>query len=170
MQTLAQPHFSPPNHFNYSARYAFERLEDRASDARASQLRQADNQFVQMLNGFRESGGLARLQEVAELCACHGGPDIESLSRSLARREVICFEWQSHGWLPLFQFNPNDMRLCSQVQPVISELSCIYDPWDLAFWFSQPNPWLANRAPADALLSDPSTVLQAARADRFVAD
>lgn len=170
MQTLAPPYFSPANQFNYSVQYAMDRLGDQASDAHVPHLRQADHQFVQMLNGFRESGGLARLQEVAELCALRGGPDIESLSISLARKEIICFEWQSHGWLPLFQFNPGDMRLRSQVQPVISELSCIYDPWDLAFWFSQPNPWLANRVPANALLSDPATVLQAARADRFVAD
>lgn len=170
MQTLTQTRLPTATHFNYSAQYAVERMESRSIDTQAAHLRQADNQFVQMLNGFRESGGLARLQEVAELCACRGGPDIESLSFSLARKEIICFEWQSHGWLPLFQFNAGDMRLCSQVKPVISELSCIYDPWDLAFWFSQPNPWLANRAPANALLSDPETVLQAARADRFVAD
>ncbi len=170
MQTLAQPHTSSSNHFNHSAQYAVEQLEERSGVAQASHLRQADHQFVKMLNGFRASGGLARLQEVAELCACHGGPDIESLTISLGRKEIICFEWQSHAWLPLFQFNAGDMKLCSQVQPVISELSCIYDPWELAFWFSQPNAWLANRAPADALLSEPAAVVQAARADRFVAD
>jgi hypothetical protein len=170
MQNLTQPRLSRSTHFNYSAQYAAERVEHRAGDTQASHLRQADHQFVQMLNGFRESGGLARLQEVAQLCACRGRPDIETLSTNLGRKEIICFEWQSHAWLPLFQFNISDMRLCSQVQPVISELSCIYDPWELAFWFSQPNAWLANRAPADALLSDPATVLQAARADRFVAD
>ena len=139
-----------------------------ANDCRAAYLRQADTEFVQMLNGFRSSGGLARLSEVVSLSERRGGLDFASLSRSLAHREIICFEWQSEGWLPLFQFDPLDMTIRSQIKPVVAELSCIYGPWDLAFWFSQPNPWLACRTPADSLLSDLPTVLQAARADRFV--
>lgn len=136
--------------------------------SRAAFLRQADNEFVQMLNGFRSSGGLARLDEVVDLCGRRGGPDIGLLSASLARKEIICFEWQSEAWLPLFQFNPVDMAIRSQIKLVVAELSCIYGPWDLAFWFSQPNPWLDCRAPTDSLLSDLPTVLQAARADRFI--
>lgn len=142
--------------------------EARAS--RAAYLRQADTEFVQMLDGFRASGGLARLQEVADRCERRGGPDIATLAACLARKEIICFEWQSQLWLPLFQFNPLDMTIRPQIQPVVAELSCIYGPWDLAYWFSQPNPWLADRAPADALLSDLPTVLQAARADRFISN
>ena len=135
---------------------------------RAAYQRQADTEFVQMLNGYRSSGGLARLSEVVALCERRGGPEIGVLSASLACREIICFEWQSEGWLPLFQFDRLDMTIRSQIKPVVAELSCIYGPWDLAFWFSQPNPWLACRTPADSLLSDLPTVLQAARADRFV--
>ncbi len=142
--------------------------EARAS--RAAYLRQTDTEFVQMLDGFRASGGLARLQEVADRCERRGGPDIPTLSACLARKEIICFEWQSQLWMPLFQFNPLDMTIRPQIQPVVAELSCIYGRWDLAYWFSQPNPWLADRAPADALLSDLPTVLQAARADRFISN
>ena len=145
-------------------------LDDDARASRAAHLRQTDTEFVQMLNGFRSSSGLARLQEVSERCERRGGPDIATLSACLARKEIICFEWQSQLWLPLFQFNPVDMTIHPQIQPVVAELSCIYGPWDLAFWFSQPNPWLADRAPADALLLDLPTVLQAARADRFISN
>ena len=166
MRLLDQPVRWSASSFNF-ATHLRESAVNRSENA---YLRRADRQFVQMLDGFRTSGGLARLQEVAELCERRGGPDIATLSTCLSHREIICFEWQSHGWLPLFQFSQVDMTVCSQVQPVVSELSCIYDPWELAFWFSQPNPWLANRAPADALLLDPATVLQAARADRFVAN
>lgn len=170
MQTLVQnaasPLISPFMGFDNSAPVT----QDAASLCRAADLRRADNEFVQMLDGFRRSGGLARLQEVTERCERRGGPDIASLSTNLARKQVICFEWQAEAWLPLFQFNPIDMTLRAQMLPVVSELSCIYGPWDLAFWFSQPNPWLADRAPADALISDLATVLQAARADRFIAN
>lgn len=143
--------------------------QEGASISRAAYQRRADNEFLQMLDGFRSSGGLARMREVVDLCEGRGGPDIAVLSACLARREIICFEWHSEGWLPLFQFNPLDMAIRPQIQPVASELSCIYAAWDLALWFSQPNPWLADRAPADALLSDTANVLQAARAGRFIA-
>lgn len=165
VQNLIPPEISPFVNFVGSTLMP----KDEASAYRAAYLRRSDNEFVQMLNGFRSSGGLARLNEVAKLCENRGGPDIATLSANLARKQVICFEWQSDGWLPLFQFNPLDMTIRPQIQPVVSELSCIYGSWDLAFWFSQPNPWLADRAPADALLSDLPTVLQAARADRFIA-
>ena len=36
-------------------------------------------------------------------------------------------------------------------------------------WFAQPNPWLADRLPADTLELDRSAVLHAARADRLLA-
>lgn len=145
-------------------------LEDDGRVSRAAYAHQSDTEFVQMLDGYRASGGLARLEEVAERCERRGGADIATLSDCVARKEIICFEWQSQLWMPLFQFNPLNMTIRPEMQPVASELSCIYGPWDLAFWFSQPNPWLAARAPADALLSDLQTVLQAARADRFIAN
>jgi hypothetical protein len=128
-----------------------------------------DRQFVEMLNGYRSSGGLARLQEL--VCSNWSGKevDIAMVASCISRRELICFEWQSHAWLPLFQFNGRDMAPHPQLLPVVQELSCIFDPWELAHWFSQPNPWLSDRAPADMLLTDLPAVLQAARADRFVA-
>ncbi len=166
VQNLVPPGISPFVDFRVPAPV-------QVNDARASRAayaRQTDTEFVQMLDGFRASGGLARFQEVAERCEHRGGPDIATLSACLARKEIICFEWQSQLWMPLFQFNPLHMTIRPQIQPVVAELSCIYGPWDLAFWFSQPNPWLTDRAPADALLSDLPMVLQAARADRFISN
>ena len=49
------------------------------NDCRAAYLRQADTEFVQMLNGFRSSGGLARLSEVVDLSERRGGLDIALL-------------------------------------------------------------------------------------------
>jgi hypothetical protein len=94
--------------------------------------------------------------------------NITMLARCIAEREVICFEWQSHAWLPMFQFNRSDLSPYPTCRKIIAELSCIYDPWTLALWFSQPNARLSNQAPADALFDDFSTVLQVARADHQV--
>lgn len=128
-----------------------------------------DRQFVEMLNGYRSSGGLTRLQELVCLNCDGKEVDISMIASCISRRELICFEWQSHAWLPLFQFNGPELAPYPQLLPVVLELSCIFDPWELAHWFSQPNPWLSDRAPADMLLTDLTAVLQAARADRFVA-
>jgi hypothetical protein len=123
-----------------------------------------------MLESYRGSGGLARAQEVVALSKRCGGPDVAMLGSWIAERAVICFDWQSQTWLPLFQFNAFDMTRQPELRPVFAELTSVYDAWELANWFVQPNPWLANRIPVDTFASDLSAVLHAARADRFVAN
>lgn len=126
----------------------------------------ADHQFVAMLNSYRGSGGLAREQEVVALFKRRYGPDLATLASWIVEREVICFEWQSQIWLPWFQFNRFDMTPQPELGQVLAELTCVYDPWELANWFAQPNPWLADRTPVDTLASDLSAVLHAARVSR----
>ena len=129
-----------------------------------------DGQFVAMLNAYRGSGGLAREENLLALSSRRFGLDADTLANWIAERQVIGFEWQSRTWLPIFQFNLFDMTLPPALGQVLAELIPVYDPWELANWFAQPNPWLADRVPADALEHDPSAVLQAARADRFIAN
>ena len=69
---------------------------------------QLDEQFIGMLNGYRGSGGLARPPEVLALFNRWRGADAATLERCIVDREVICFEWQSQPWIPMFQFD----RLC----------------------------------------------------------
>lgn len=129
-----------------------------------------DDQFITMLNAYRGSGGLARAPEVRALFKRCGGPDVATLVKWIVRREVICFEWESQPWLPLFQFDRLHLRPDARLRPLFSELTCIYDQWDIANWFARPNAWLLERTPVDALPSDFSAVLDAARAERFVAN
>ena len=129
----------------------------------------SDEQFVTMLNGYRYSGGLARAQEVAALCLTRGGPATHLLAQWMFKRSVISFEWQSGIWLPLFQFNHADMSRRLGLESALSELTLVYDNWDDARWFSQPNAWLGDHTPADALAAAAPDVLNAARADRYAA-
>lgn len=129
-----------------------------------------DDQFVAMLNAYRGSGGLAREENLLALSSRRCRLDADTLANCIAERQVIGFEWQSRTWLPIFQFNLFDMTRPPALGQVLAELIPVYDPWELANWFAQPNPWLADRVPADALELDPSAVLQAARADRFIAN
>lgn len=136
----------------------------------------ADQQFVVMLDAYRESGGLCRAQELRDLMGrstAVGGRDAGALNRWIRRREVICFEWQANAWLPWFQFKGLGISPSPQphahLQPVLAELNAVYDPWELACWFARPNPWLSGCMPVDALLASLPEVVQAARADRFIA-
>ena len=129
-----------------------------------------DYQFIAMLDAYRGNGGLARAQEVVALFKRCRGADGARLASQIVRRKVICFEWESNLWLPLFQFNRVDMTLRPGLSQVLTELTAVYDPWELALWFAQPNPWLSERTPADMLGSDLCGVLRAARADQFSAE
>ena len=131
--------------------------------------RRADHNFVMMLDAYRGSGGLARAEELLALFRRNGGPDVTRLARWIVERKIICFEWQSQTWLPLFQFNRVDLVPDPQLNPVFEELQPVYDHWEMATWFARPNPWLAHRIPVETLGTDFPAVLGAARADRFVA-
>lgn len=136
----------------------------------------ADQQFVAMLDAYRDSGGLYRAQELQKALGrptAAGGVGAGLLHGWIRRREVVCFEWQANAWLPWFQFNglgrSPDPQPNPQLQPVLAELNAVYDPWELACWFARPNPWLGDRMPVDALLAHMPEVLHAARAERFIA-
>jgi hypothetical protein len=127
-----------------------------------------DEQFIAMLNAFRPSGGLARGHEVLAFCQQCASADISALARWLVQREVIGFEWQQDTWLPLFQFSRPSMTLNPSLAPVLTELKPVFDVWETACWFAQPNAALQQQCPANALAGDPFGVLQAARAARFM--
>lgn len=132
--------------------------------------RTPDQQFVGMLDAFRDTGGLARTAEVlARLQSSHRHAD-EVLAQWIDQRRVICFEWQMRDWIPLFQFNRFTLAPHRQLQPVLMELNTAFDAWELGNWFATPNSWLAEQPPVAALMTDLPAVLHAARADRFIAN
>lgn len=129
----------------------------------------ADDAFVVMLAAYRCSGGLARVDEVVALLESRGRPGVATLARWIVERGVISFEWQAQTWLPWFQFRAADHMPDAALRAVFDELSGVYDGWEMAGWFVRPNSALADGAPLDRIAGDPAAVLQAARADRFVA-
>ena len=140
-----------------------------ASGYRVPMALGVDMQFIALLDAFRPSGGLARTQEALELFTRHCGPDMATVARWMVAREVVCLDWSAQSWMPMFQFDLVNMVPLPQLAPVLAELNPVYSPWALAAWFAQPNPWLDGERPADVLVSNYAGVLDAARADRFVA-
>jgi hypothetical protein len=69
-------------------------------------------------------------------------------------------------WPPWFQFGSEGLNVRPGPASVIHELAPVFDGWEMANWFAQPNLWLANARPVDLLDRSPSDVIGAARADR----
>lgn len=125
--------------------------------------------FVAMLAAFRDTGGTARADDLARLLQDrpHGG--YVSLARLLAHGKVFSFEWRGSRWVPMFQFDLNDLSVRPGLQNVLAELSGEFDDWSLAAWFAEPNSWLDDQRPVDLLATELRSVVEAARADRFIA-
>jgi len=138
---------------------------DRANAGR----RLEDRQFSAMAEAYGRTGGLVPGDDLAgRLRRCCNQP-LSQLARWLVAREVIGFEWRGQTLLPLFQFDVETFQPRPDVAAVLRELTCVFDDWELAWWFANPNAWLKGQAPVDVLGVDPRAVVEAARADRYVA-
>ena len=125
-----------------------------------------DAQFVEMLRGYRRSGGLAREAEILDRSQSLRSPCWWVYSPN---GTIICFEWGQRFWLPWFQFDPSDMSLRPGPGRVIAELSAVFDGWAMASWFVKPNLWIGDSKPIDLIDDCLTGVLRAARADRLIA-
>jgi hypothetical protein len=125
--------------------------------------------FVAMLTAYRATGGAARGDDLARLLEdCRLG-SVASLARLVVSGTVFGFEWRHTFWVPMFQFNLRDLSIKPGPAEVVEALGADFDGWALAAWFARPNSWLNDAMPVDLLESDLPAVLEAARADRFVA-
>ena len=126
--------------------------------------------FKALLAAFQATGGAARGDELAGLMADRQLGTLASLARSIVSGDVLSFEWRHSFWVPMFQFEPDDLSLKKGSRKVLAELVKVFEPWAIAAWFAQPNSWLKCQRPVDLLDSNLSAVFAAARADRFVAN
>ncbi len=125
--------------------------------------------FSAVRAGFRASGGTARADELARLLQQRQRGDFVGLARLIVAGEVLGFEWHGSFWIPLFQFELRDLSMKPGPRQVMAELTPVLDAWTLAVWFVQTNDWLRGSRPVDLLDSHLDAVLEAARADRFIA-
>lgn len=127
--------------------------------------------FAAMRETYRASGGIARGDDLARMLSQRQAGDFVSLAMLVLERDVFAFQWQQSFWVPMFQFDLRDLSV--QINPnarrVTSVLVDQFDGWALAVWFALPNNWLDGARPVDMLNSNLPAVLEAARADRFIA-
>jgi len=125
--------------------------------------------FVAMRTAYRATGGLASGDDLGRLLQDCRFADPVSLAGRLDAGEIFGFDWQHRVWIPMFQFDLRDLSVKPGPQQVRAELSGGFHGWALATWFTQRNAWLNHRRPIDLLGSELPAVLEAARADRFLA-
>lgn len=155
-------------------------MEDSASLAAASSTRPVvprpaaaapqDSLFIALLNAFRSSGGLQRLSALQAIRSSSWDDDvIEALPARVADRSVLGITWNREAWVPNFQFDGHGATKLPAATAFL-ELTPSHDPWELAAWFVTPSTWLQHVRPIDLLEMAPTRVLEAARADRYVAN
>jgi hypothetical protein len=137
---------------------------------RVAVLASQDIAFIALLNGFRSRGGLQRLSALQAVRRGAWSVDvIDTLRARVADRTVLGITWDHEAWVPGFQFDRHG-AIQQPTAAVFLELTSGLDPWELAAWFVTPSTWLQHLCPIDFLELAPARVLEAARADRYVAN
>ena len=129
----------------------------------------ADPRANEVLDAYGRTGGLASGDELAFLLRRRTSQPISMLARWIVERRVVNFGWRGEYLVPMFQFDRADMGVRQQVSAVLDEFGRTFDDWELASWFALPNTWLGDDTPIDVIRRKPHAVIQAARADRFIA-
>jgi len=120
--------------------------------------------FVTLLEAFRASGGTATGDVVARLLEDHHAGEAASLATLVHSSQVFGFEWRGSFWIPMFQFNADDLSPVAAAQAVRAELPELWSGWTVAMWFAMPNARLEAHRPVDLLGSRLDAVLHAAQA------
>ena len=126
-------------------------------------------EFSAMRQAYRRTGGLAIADDVAQRLSDRMSQPVSVVARWIVSRSVLNIQWGSQRLVPLFQFDVHGLSPRPSVAAVIRELADVFDDWELALWFVQPNPMLRGASPMDVIALDATAVLAAARAQRFVA-
>lgn len=152
-----------------TVRSTFARPAPLDSETRHPDRRFEDRELDVMTRVFTRTGGLVCADDIARLLRRHDHQPLSLLARWIVTRELVSVSANEQIFIPLFQFDLSSMTLPATLSAVLRELTPAFGEWDLALWFASPNAWLSNRAPAEVLWTDAALLLEAARADRFVA-
>lgn len=124
-----------------------------------------DESFLKLLSSYRDTGGLARRDE---LMASRKGDSFLKLANDITSRRVLHFVWRDITWLPFFQFEPAGHAVRSDIQMLIDELCGALDGWEMAQWFVEPNTCLKGELPITQIAAQFRQVHDAARSLRFL--
>ncbi|MEL4180847.1 hypothetical protein [Roseateles sp. PN1] len=124
--------------------------------------------FIALLEAFRATGGTAPADVLARLLEEYQLGRACSLAQLVHTGQVFGFEWRSSLWIPMFQFEAQDLALKAEAQEVRAALPQLWSGWAVAAWFAGANAHLAQCRPVDVLASDFEAVRRAASAVQSV--
>src|SRR5205085_220740 len=107
--------------------------------------------FRVLERAFRKTGGIVCGDDLASLLRGRWEQPLSKVARWIVGRHAVSFTWRSAILLPMFQFDPPSLALRPSVADVVEELRDVFDDWDLASWFAEPNAWLGDAAPVDLI-------------------
>lgn len=119
--------------------------------------------FIALLAAFRETGGTAPAEIVGRLLEEHRVGGAVSLATLIDTGQVFGFRWRDNLWIPMFQFDPDQLSLKTGAHGVRAALPAAWSAWKVASWFAAPNARLDGRTPAAAIDDELDAVLQAAQ-------
>jgi hypothetical protein len=122
-----------------------------------------------MSRGFGDHGGWVSGDEMSRRMRHLWDQPISALATWMVRREIVNIVWNSQILIPVFQFVPDSLRIRPVIEATLAELRGVFDDWEIAVWFAHPNTWLGEQRPAALAAKDDDAVVEAARADRFIA-
>ncbi|OWQ44568.1 hypothetical protein CDL60_24055 [Roseateles noduli] len=125
-------------------------------------------QFDVMRQAFAEQGGLLCSEELERRLRPVVDQPISQIARWIVSRSIVAVQWQARTWIPAFQFLAPAFAVRPCCALALGELEAVFDDWEMACWFASPNAWLAGASPASCAGQE-QLLLQAARADRFIA-
>lgn len=133
--------------------------------------------WLSVASAFSGTGGLVSGDDLAELirhrCEVAGwlpeSVPVSLVARWVVARAVVTLDSPWGPMFPLFQFDLSTASVVDAMAPLLAELRPVFDDVELALWFVTPNDWLGGARPVSVMHHSLSTVLLAARADRFVA-
>lgn len=118
--------------------------------------------FIALLEAFRATGGTAPGEFVGRLLEEHQVGNAVSLTKLISTGQAFGFKWRDSLWMPMFQFDANDLVLKVSAQRVRAGLPSLWSGWNVATWFATPNVRLGGHTPANALDSDVEAVIRSA--------
>jgi hypothetical protein len=122
-----------------------------------------------LIEALQLTGGVLGTSFLVDVLRRRVEQPISMLARWIVGRQLLAFSWCGENLIPMFQLDSAYAGPLPVIHQVVTELGEVFDDIELLTWFAEPNMWLGERRPAELVVSDPAAVLDAARADRFVA-
>jgi hypothetical protein len=124
--------------------------------------------FIALLEAFRATRGTAPAEVVNRMLDENQCGSTNHIGTLIDTGQIFGFEWSDSLWIPMFQFETDDLILNVGAQSVRSELPISWSGWRIASWFAAPYAQLDGHIPADMLREDLEAVLRLARSTESI--